>query len=182
MIWECACHCGWKWDRNRKKTQITRERKMDRLRKESEREAVSFFFPVTKRILLSTTTDTIHILRDYKTLKYNPLDTKKNTNIQTCARSSKLRSLKVTLSSDMFTFTFWILLVYSFFQWSHSLLPRGNGMKTETEGQCWGHWLLSPQRTRFNVVWKAVSQPVGQYVLFIIYFLFYYYKKERTEN
>lgn len=81
------CMPLWKKGRQQKESKHIkpgeeRERKIDKVRKEREQ---PFFFlpPVTKRILLPTTTNTTHILKDHKTLKYNKSG---HTNKYKCAK------------------------------------------------------------------------------------------------
>lgn len=84
------------------------------MRKERER---SLFSPVTKRILLPTTSNMTHILTVHKTIKYNPLWTHKQIRMcrHTHTPSLKLRSLEVILCSAIFTFRVWIVPLYSVF-------------------------------------------------------------------
>lgn len=134
------CMCLWKKVREKERKDIkTREGEKTRVRKERERER-SLFSPVTKRILLPTTTNMTHILADHKTIKYNPLWTHKQMRMcrQIHTPSLTLRSPEVILCCVLpfLHLGFGLCLFILFFQWSHWLRPRGNGgemvkMKTE---------------------------------------------------
>lgn len=119
------CMCLWKKVREKERKDIkTREGEKTRVRKERERERErSLFSPVTKRILLPTTTNMTHILADHKTIKYNPLWTHKQMRMcrQIHTPSLTLRSPEVILCCVLpfLHLGFGLCLFILFFQWSH---------------------------------------------------------------